>query len=144
MVAENHVTSCDLRVFVDQAAEPITPQTRTWHLMPVDRLAGRRVLVQRPVWPVGCCGDRRTREDKPQMSFASDQHPVQAFAGGRCRSAFGDRVCAQCLDRCLDDADADGGEHGVERCRRIERATRSLPNQRGSSDARIAAVRGPP
>jgi hypothetical protein len=26
MGAENHVTSCDLRVFVDHAAEPITPQ----------------------------------------------------------------------------------------------------------------------
>jgi hypothetical protein len=53
MGTENYVTSCDLRVFVDQSAKPVTPQDAD-----VGTCCGRigspvgRVLVQRPVWPV--------------------------------------------------------------------------------------------
>jgi hypothetical protein len=53
-------------------------------------------------------------EDEPQMPFTSDQHPVQAFAAGAADPAFGDRVRTRRLHGRLDDADADGGEHGVE------------------------------
>jgi hypothetical protein len=37
-------------------------------------------LVQRPVWPVSVVVIGVLAEDEPQMSFPSDQHPVQAFA----------------------------------------------------------------
>ena len=45
-----------------------------------------------------------------------DEDPVEEFASDAADEAFGDRVGSRCPHRCLDDADAERGEHGVERC----------------------------
>ena len=51
--AGNYVASCDLRIFVDQAVEPVSPQnTQTGHFQGWMRAAHGRVLVQRPVRPM--------------------------------------------------------------------------------------------
>jgi hypothetical protein len=59
--AENCVTSCDLRVFVDEAAKSImaqNPEVARWSR---GCSAVRWRLGQAVVWPGGCCNDRRTR-----------------------------------------------------------------------------------
>ena len=51
--AENSVTSCDLRIFMDQPAEPVPAQnTHTGHPDGRLRATGGRMLLQRPVRPV--------------------------------------------------------------------------------------------
>ena len=49
----------------------------------------------------------------PQVN---DEDPVEEFASDAADEAFGDRVGSRCPHRCLDDADTERGEHGVERC----------------------------
>jgi hypothetical protein len=50
--AENPVASCDLRIFVDQAAEPIPAQDPDVRAQGGLIAPGRRLLLQRPVRPV--------------------------------------------------------------------------------------------
>jgi hypothetical protein len=112
--AENYVALCDLGIFVDQAAESISPDYTD-----VAAGGGRTgvagwCLVQGLVWPVGVVVIDVVAGDEPWMPFTSDQHQVLALAAGAADPAFGDRVCAWRLHACLDDAHAGGGEHGVE------------------------------
>jgi hypothetical protein len=112
--AENCVTSCDLGIFVDQAAESVPPEhADTCTFRQGIGSPGRRILLQRPVRPVGVVVIGVLAEDEPQMPLASDQHLVQAFAAGAADPAFGDRVRARRLHGCFDGPDADGGEHGI-------------------------------
>ena len=78
--AEYCVTSCDLGVFVDEAAEPIPPENA--HIRQGCgwiRTSRGWVLVQRPVRPVRVVVIDVLIEDQPQVPFAGDQHPVQAL-----------------------------------------------------------------
>jgi hypothetical protein len=51
--AENGVTSCDLRIFMDQATEPITAQNPDVGIRSGrNRMPGRRPLLQRPMRPM--------------------------------------------------------------------------------------------
>jgi hypothetical protein len=60
--AEYCVTSCDLGVFVDEAAGPVSLQNPDTCACGGRTLAsGGRVLVQRPVRPMGVVNGRRTR-----------------------------------------------------------------------------------
>ena len=99
--AENSVNSCDLRVFVDQAAEPIPPKDpgacaeSRWMHAP-----GGRVLPQRPVRPVAVVVIGVLAEDQPLVPLAGDQHPVRAFAADAADPPFGDRVCARRCSAC--------------------------------------------
>jgi len=57
--AENAVTLCDLRIFVDQAAEPVLAQDAyTGHFGRRMRASGRRLLLQCPVRPVRAVATR--------------------------------------------------------------------------------------
>ena len=79
--AGNCVTSCDLGIFMDQAAEPVPPQhpdIRAWSRWM--RTPCGRVLLERPVWPVRFVVIDVLIKDQPQVPFARDQHPVQALA----------------------------------------------------------------
>jgi len=88
--AEYCVTSCDLGIFVDQAAEPVPPQNPDTCACCGRVLAsGGRVLVQRPVRPVAVVVIGVLAEDQLQVPFAGDQHPVQALAAGTGDPAFG-------------------------------------------------------
>ena len=81
MGAGNPVTLCDLGIFVDQAAEPISPQNpdiSAWGWCV--RRSGGRILVECPVRPAGVVMVGVLAQDQPQVPFAGDQHPVQALA----------------------------------------------------------------
>jgi hypothetical protein len=91
--AGNCVTPCDLGTFADQAAEPASPQhpdARAWSKRM--RTSGRRVLLQRPVWPVRIVVMEVFIKDQLQVPFAGEQHPVQALAAGAGNPPLGDRV----------------------------------------------------
>jgi hypothetical protein len=83
--AGNHVTLCSLRVFVDQAAEPVTAQNaHTGHFRRPMRTPGGRVLPQRPVRPVGVVvvgvlAEARCRCRSPVISIRS-RHSQRALA----------------------------------------------------------------
>jgi hypothetical protein len=88
--AEYCVTSCDLGVLVDEAAEPIPPENaRIRHGCGWMRTPGGRVVVQRPVRPVAVVVTGVLAEDQPQVPFARDQHLVQALAASAGDPAFG-------------------------------------------------------
>jgi hypothetical protein len=113
--AEISVTSCDLGVFVDQSAKPVSSQDP--HIRAFcERIDSSRwwVLVQRPVWPMGVVVIGVLAEDEPQMPLAGDQHLIEAFAAGAADPTFGDRVRARRLHGCFDEPDSGGREHGVE------------------------------
>ena len=76
MSAEYCVTSCDLGVFVDQAAEPVPPQNPDACACGGSTLAsGGWVLVQRPVRPMGVVMVGILAEDQLQVPFAGpDAH----------------------------------------------------------------------
>jgi hypothetical protein len=75
--AEYCVTSCDLGVFVDEAAEPVTSQNPDTCARGGRTLAsGGRVLVQRPVRPMGVATRLMAdvlAGDQQQVPFAGDQ-----------------------------------------------------------------------
>ena len=91
--AENSVTSCDLRIFMGQATEPIAAQNPDifaqsgW-----TRTPGRRALFQCPVGTVHVVVLDVLTQDQPQVPLAGDQHPVQALAAGAGNPAFRDRI----------------------------------------------------
>jgi hypothetical protein len=91
--AGNYVTLCDLGVFADQAAEPVPAQnTHSGHFGSRMRALGGPFLLQCPVWPVRVVVIDIFAQDQPQVSFAGDQHPVQALAAGAAHPTFRDRV----------------------------------------------------
>jgi hypothetical protein len=114
--AEYCVTSCNLGIFVDQAAEPVPPQNpdtcscRGWIPAP-----GGRILMQGPVRPVRIVVIGVLTQDQPQVPFTGNQHPVQALAAGTGDPAFRDRVRPRRPDRSLDDPHADRIEDRVKR-----------------------------
>jgi hypothetical protein len=123
--AENGVTSCDLRIFMDQATEPITAQNPDVGIRSRrNRMPGRRPLLQRPMRPMRVVMIDVLAEDQPQVPLVGDQRPVQALAAGAGDPPFGDRVRTRRPDRCPDDPHRGRGEHGVER--RSELVSRSL------------------
>jgi hypothetical protein len=113
--AGNYVTSCDLGVFVDQAAEAVPAQNAytacfgRWMCAPCGR-----VLLQRLVRPMAVVMIGVLAEDQPQVPLAGDQHPVQALAAGAGNPPFGDRVRTRRLDGRLDDPHPGRGEYRVE------------------------------
>ena len=91
--AEYCVTSCDLGVFMDQAAEAVSAQdAQTGHVARWVRAPAGRVLLQRPVRPMDVVVAGVLAQDKPQVPFAGDQHPVQAFTADTSDPALRDRV----------------------------------------------------
>jgi hypothetical protein len=114
--AENSVTSCDLRIFVDQATEPIAAQNpdicaqsgRT-------RTPGRRALFQCPVGTARVAVIDVLIKNQPQVPLAGDQHPVRALAAGAGNPAFRDRIRTGRPDRRPDNPDPGRREHRAER-----------------------------
>ena len=113
--AEYSVTSRDLGVFMDQAAEPVSPQYP--HIRAYcrrTRASSGRILLQRPVRTMGVVMICVLAQDQLQVPLAGDQHPVQALAPGTSDPAFGYSVRPRRLDRGFHDPHADGREHRVE------------------------------
>jgi hypothetical protein len=83
VVPKDFVTACDLRIFVDEAAEAVPSENaHIRHGCGWTGTPGGRVLVHCPVRPVAVVVIRALAEDQPQVPFAGDQHPVQALAPG--------------------------------------------------------------
>jgi hypothetical protein len=115
-VPKNGVTSGDLGIFVDQAAEPAAaPNAHTSYFRRRMSRPCRRVLLQCPVRPMAAVTIDVLAQDQPQVPFASDQHPVQALAAGTGNPALRDRVRTRRPDRRPDDPHCGRGEHSVER-----------------------------
>src|ERR1022692_738644 len=114
--ADNAVTSCDLRILVDQAAEPVASANADiivgWGAA---GLAVGWLLAEGPVRPVGVVVVDVFAEDVVEMSPAHDDDAVGALVPGAGDPPLADRVRARCLDRRLDDPHAGRGEDSVER-----------------------------
>ena len=93
MGAENPVTLCDLGIPTDQATKPVpvqNPDIGAWSRW--IRTPSGRALLQGPVRPMHVVVIDVLAQDQSQVSFASDQHLVQALAAGAGDPSFGDRV----------------------------------------------------
>ena len=66
-----------------------------------------------------------------------DEDPVEVFASDAADEAFGDRVGSRCPHRCLDDADTERGEHGVERCGEL---SVTVPDEKPEAAAGVLEV----
>jgi hypothetical protein len=114
--ADTSVTLRDLRILVDQAAEPVASSD-------ADGVARGRggdlavgcSLTEGPVRPVGVVVIDVFAEGVVEMSPAGDEDAIGALAPGAGDPALADGVRARRLDRRLDDAHAGGGEYCVER-----------------------------
>ncbi len=115
--ADNAFTSCDLRILVEGAAEPVASPD-------ADVVVGRRdispavgwLLAEGPVRPVGVVVIDVFGEDVAEMSSAGDKDAVGALAPRAGDPPLADRVHSRRLDRRADNPDAHSLEHRVE-CR---------------------------
>jgi hypothetical protein len=113
--AENPVTSCDVHVFVYEAAEPVPSQWPDRRAGVWGSVACGRVLTQRSVRTVSVVVRQVLVQHCCEVSWPGDQEVVEAFAAQGADEAFRDRVRSRCPNWGADDANVDAGEHGVER-----------------------------
>src|ERR1035437_10612309 len=114
--ADNAVTSCDLGILVDQAAEQVASSDAD--VVAWGREMGAAVgwlLAEGPVRPVGVVVVDVFAEGVVQMSPAGDEDAVGALAPGGGGPPFADRVRPRRLHGRGVDLHADRGEDGVER-----------------------------
>jgi hypothetical protein len=106
---------------MDQAAEPVPAQNaRTSRFGRRIRASGRRLLLQCPVRTVKVVVVGVLAEDQPQVTFASDQHPVRALAAGTADQALRDRIRTRRPDRRPNHPHSDRGEYDIERHRELD------------------------
>jgi hypothetical protein len=67
------------------------------------------------MWTVAVVVGGVLAQDRHQMTFTDDEHPVGALAADRAHPALREGVCSG-RRRCLEHVDAVGGEHRVEGC----------------------------
>ncbi len=111
MGADNAVTSCDLRILVEEAAKPVASSDAD--VGSLRRDVGPAVgwfLVQGPVRPVAVVVIDVFAEGAVEMSPAGDEDAVGALAPRAGDPPLADRVRPRRLNRRPDDAHADGGE----------------------------------
>ena len=108
-------TSCDLLIFVDQAAEPVaSSDTLQIGRGVLGKGSSGSGLAQRAMWAVVVVVPLVLPKHGRGVALVDDQEAVEEFAADRADEAFGDRVRPWCSHRRLDDPDVDGGEDGVE------------------------------
>ena len=103
--AEIAVTPGDLRILVEEAAEPVASENAD--VVVGDRGVGPAVgwsLAEGPVRPVGVVVIDVFAEGVVEMSPAGDEDAVGALAAGAGDPALADGVRARCLDRRLDNS----------------------------------------
>jgi len=114
--ADKAVTSCDLRILVEEAAKPVASLNAD--VVVCGRDVGSAVgwfLVQGTVRPVAVVVIDVFAEGAVEMSPAGDEDAVGALAPRAGDPPLADRVRPRRLNRRPDDAHADGGEDRVER-----------------------------
>ena len=107
--------SCDLHVFVYEAAQPVSSKHAAGRRGMWRYAACGRVLMQRSVRTMPVVVVDVLLQRCSEVAGSDDQEVVEAFAAQGADEAFRDRVRAGCPDRSVDDADVRAGEHGVER-----------------------------
>ena len=86
MGAENSVTSCDLQVLVDEAAEPVPSEHADGRRPGTWRGVGSgRVLVQKSVRSVRVEVLHILAQDDVEVAWSGDQEVVEAFPAQGCR-----------------------------------------------------------
>ena len=135
--AENCVTSCDLGVFVEEAAEPVSSDDRDVGVDGLGQCLEWAGLVQGPVWTMGVEVGLVLGEDRAQVAFVHDEDPVEEFAAYAAHPPFHDRVHPRGLRSGEHYADALSGEHLIEQ--RGELAV-SGPDQKSEVAGAIAQV----
>ena len=98
MGAENPVTSCDLHVFVYEAAESVSSQRLDCCLGAWGSGACGRVLMQRAVGTVGVVVLDVLVQHRGDVAWSGDQAVVEAFPAQGADEAFRVRVRAGCPD----------------------------------------------
>lgn len=88
MGAENPVTSCDLHVFVYEAAESVSSQWPSGRAGAWGSVACGRVLIQRSVGSVGVVVREVVLQDGGEVAWSGDQEVVEAFAAQGGDDAF--------------------------------------------------------
>jgi hypothetical protein len=113
--ARNPVTLCNLGVFVQQAAKPVSSDHRN---IVVHRSIGKAPrwfgLAQATVRAVSVEVLFVLGRDHSSAPGVEDQDPVEQFPTDTCKELFGDRVCSRRPHRSLDHVYPRVGEHGVE------------------------------
>ena len=71
-------------------------------------------MTERPVRPVIVVMVLVLAKHGCGMPLVGDEDAVEELASDAADEAFGDGVGPRCPHWCLDDADVDGGDHGVE------------------------------
>jgi hypothetical protein len=77
--AEYRVTSCDLGVFVEEAAEPVSSNNLDVGVDGIGQCPQRASLVQGPVRPMHVEMGLVLGEDLAQVAFVHDEDPVEEF-----------------------------------------------------------------
>jgi hypothetical protein len=99
-------------------------------------------LTERPVRPVIVVMVLVVAKHGCGMSLVGDEDAVEELASDAADEAFGDGVGPRCQHRCLDDADVDGGEHGVDGGGELGVAVPDEePDRRPASSRSIARLR---
>ena len=112
--AENSVTLCDLRVFVDEPAEPVSSQAAGWWRRGPMGAACGRLLVEGSMRAVGVVMLDVLAEHGCEMPWAGDEDLIEAFTAQTPDAPFRDRVRSRCPHWGADDADVRAGEDRVE------------------------------
>jgi hypothetical protein len=107
--ADNGVTSRDLQVLVDEAAEPVPSEDADVRSRTRRDCACGRSLIQGSVRPVGVEVLEVLAQHDSEVTWPGDQEVVEALAAQRADEAFGDRVCPRRPDGGADDADVGAG-----------------------------------
>ena len=115
MGADNSVTSCDLQVFVYEAAESVSSQRLLGCSGGRGSGACGRVLMQRSVRTVRVVMPDVLAYNCGEMASSGDQDVVEAFPAQCPDEAFRDRVRPRCPDWGADDPNVGTDEDGVER-----------------------------
>src|SRR5690348_1801898 len=95
--AEYCVTSCDLGVFVEEAAEPVSSYDLDVGVGGIEQCSQRAGLVQGPVRTMSVEMGFVLGEDLAQVPGVDDEDPVEEFAAYAAHPPLHDRVHPRCL-----------------------------------------------
>jgi hypothetical protein len=129
--AENPVTTCDLHVFVFEAAESVSSQRLDCCCGAWGSGACGRVLMQRALGTVGVVVLDVLVQHRSEVAGSGEQEMVEAYPAQGADEAFRDRVRAGCPDWGADGPDVGTGKDRVEG--RVNVLSRSRINNRNRS-----------
>ena len=113
-VPETLATLCDLRVFMEEATEPVMSDDLDIGVDRIGKRSQRAGLIEESMGSMGIEMGFVLGEDHPQVRGVDDEDPVEDLAAHAAYPALHDRVRSGCLDGRLDDPNALCLEHRIE------------------------------